>query len=55
MDDFGLCLEENKEEYDHAIVQQRKRTKLIDTRPVQIDDDEEDDGAERKRSFLFIQ
>jgi len=42
-------IEENKEEYDRVFEQQRKRAKIVDTRPVEIDDDDEDeDGAERK-------
>ncbi len=51
--------EVNKEEYDHVSEQQqqqqRKRAKLVDTRPVEIDDDEDEDGAERNiDSFFYI-
>ncbi len=46
--------EENKEEYDQLSEHQRKRPKLVDTRPVEIDDDEDEDGAERKRIFSFF-
>ncbi len=49
--------EVNKEEYDHASEQQqqqRKRAKLVDTRPVEIDDDEDEDGAERKIHSFFL-
>jgi hypothetical protein len=48
-------IEENKEEYDQVSVHQRKRAKIVDTRPVEIDDDDEDeDGAERKIIFYLI-
>ncbi|CAF2741509.1 unnamed protein product, partial [Rotaria sp. Silwood2] len=39
--------EHHKEEYNQVSEQQRKRPKLVDTRPVEIDDDEEEDGAEQ--------
>ncbi|CAF0752338.1 unnamed protein product [Rotaria sordida] len=39
--------EHHKEEYNQVSEQQRKRPKLVDSRPVEIDDDEEEDGAEQ--------
>ncbi|CAF1084216.1 unnamed protein product [Rotaria sp. Silwood1] len=38
--------EHHKEEYNQISEQKQKRPKLVDTRPVEIDDDEEEDGAE---------
>ena len=47
-------MEENKEVYNReSEQQQRKRAKVIDTRPVEIDIDEDEDGAERKRTFIL--
>jgi hypothetical protein len=43
-----MVQEENNQIPEHH----RKRVKLMDTRPVEIDDDEDEDGAERK-VFLF--
>ncbi len=39
--------------YNQVSGQQRKRPKVIDTRPVEIDidEDEDEDGAERKINF----
>lgn len=40
--------EQNREEYNPISEQQRKRQKLVDIRPVELDVDEDEDGAERK-------
>ncbi len=47
---FFRCKEENNQIPE----QQRKRPKIVDTRPVEIDDDDDEDGAERKILFLFL-
>ncbi|CAF1906932.1 unnamed protein product [Rotaria magnacalcarata] len=39
--------EHHKDEYNRISEQHRKRPKLVDTRPVEIDDDNDDDGAEQ--------
>ncbi|CAF0803622.1 unnamed protein product [Rotaria sordida] len=42
-----IAIKHHKEEYNQVSEQQRKRPKLVDSRPVEIDDDEEEDGAEQ--------
>jgi hypothetical protein len=57
---FLNFIDANKQDYVRVTNQQQKRTALIDTRPVAIDDDDDgdgdddDDGAERTVHCLRI-